>query len=150
MPVEQTTPNDRIKHLELIQAVVSRMAGNSSTLKGWTVTLVAALIALAAKDGNPVYLWAGFLPAVAFGALDAYYLHLERSFRHLYEAAAAPDTDVPLFTLQRPRVERGLRHYLSTFGQPVIWGFYSAIILALVGALLYLSANARPPIPPTA
>jgi hypothetical protein len=34
------------KHLELIQAVISRMAGNSFLLKGWSVTLAAALLAL--------------------------------------------------------------------------------------------------------
>ena len=28
---------DRVKHLELIQAIVTRMAGNSFLIKGWTV-----------------------------------------------------------------------------------------------------------------
>ncbi len=29
----------KIKHLEFIQAAINRMAGNSFLLKGWTVTL---------------------------------------------------------------------------------------------------------------
>ena len=41
---------DTIKHLEFIQAVITRMAGNSFVLKGWAITLAAAGFALAAKE----------------------------------------------------------------------------------------------------
>jgi len=34
---------DQRKHLELIQAVITRMAGNSFLIRGWSVTLVSAL-----------------------------------------------------------------------------------------------------------
>jgi len=37
-------------HLEMIQAVVARLAQNSFALKGWSVTLVAACLALGAKE----------------------------------------------------------------------------------------------------
>jgi hypothetical protein len=43
----------KLKHLELVQGVINRMAGNSFILKGWSVTLTSALFALAAKDANP-------------------------------------------------------------------------------------------------
>jgi hypothetical protein len=33
---------DKIKHLEMIQAVISRLANNSFLLKGWSITLVSA------------------------------------------------------------------------------------------------------------
>jgi hypothetical protein len=39
-----------IKHLEMIQGVVDRLAENSFKYKGWCITLVSALLALAAKD----------------------------------------------------------------------------------------------------
>ncbi len=38
----------KLKHLEMIQGVVNRMASNSFQLKGWSVVLVSALFALAA------------------------------------------------------------------------------------------------------
>jgi hypothetical protein len=38
----------QIAHLQMIQAVITRMGSNSFLLKGWSVTLVAALFALAA------------------------------------------------------------------------------------------------------
>jgi len=33
---------DQRKHLELIQGVITRMAGNSFLIRGWSVTLVSA------------------------------------------------------------------------------------------------------------
>lgn len=75
----------RIAHLQMIQAVITRMAGNSFLVKGWTVTLVAALFALAAVDDNRFFVYVAYLPAVMFWALDAYLLRQERLFRQLYD-----------------------------------------------------------------
>jgi hypothetical protein len=55
---------DQAKHLELVQGIVTRMARNSFLLKGWTVTLVAAIFALTAKDSNINYSALAFLPAL--------------------------------------------------------------------------------------
>ncbi len=40
----------KLKHLEFIQNTITRMANNSFLLKGWTITVVGALIGLN-KDG---------------------------------------------------------------------------------------------------
>ncbi len=37
---------DPVKHLEFVQAVIARQAANSFLLKGWSVTLATALVAL--------------------------------------------------------------------------------------------------------
>src|SRR5262245_26241365 len=79
---------DRRKHLEMIQAVITRMAGNSFLIRGWTVTLVAALFALAADKANRSFVVIAYFPSIAFWCLDAYYLAQERRFRALYDAAA--------------------------------------------------------------
>jgi len=42
-------------HLQMVQAVITRMAGNSFLIKGWSVTLIAALFALAAADSNELF-----------------------------------------------------------------------------------------------
>jgi hypothetical protein len=60
------------------------MAGNLFLLKGWTITLIAALFALAAKDANDLYFWIAYIPAVMFWVLDGYFLSQERRFRALY------------------------------------------------------------------
>jgi hypothetical protein len=76
---------DRVEHLKLIQGVIARLAGNSFLLKGWTVTLSAALLALAAKDADRSFALVALYPAAAFWGLDAYFLRQERLFRALYD-----------------------------------------------------------------
>lgn len=61
------------------------MAGNSFLLKGWSVTLAAALVALAAKDTDLRFSVLALIPPLIFWGLDAYYLRLERLFRALYD-----------------------------------------------------------------
>src|SRR5438552_18609082 len=93
----------KAKHLEMIQAVVSRLAGNSFSVKGWSITLVSALFALAAKDANVRYAVLALLPALCFWGLDAYYLRQERLFRKLYDAvrtgATVGDPPTPVIQL---------------------------------------------------
>lgn len=69
----------------MIQAVISRMAGNSFLLKGWSVGLVSALFALAAGDSERLFVYLAYFPAVAFWILDGYFLWQERLFRRLYD-----------------------------------------------------------------
>ena len=61
------------------------MAGNSFLIKGWSVTLVSALFALAAAGTNPLFVFLAYFPAFAFWALDAYFLRQERLFRKLHD-----------------------------------------------------------------
>jgi hypothetical protein len=77
--------SDKHKHLEFLQIAINRMAGNLFLLKGWTVTLIAALFALAAKDANAVYAALAYFPLLVFWTLDGYFLSQERCFRSLYD-----------------------------------------------------------------
>lgn len=67
-------------HLEMIQGIINRMGANSFLLKGWTITLVAALFALAQKESNSAYMFLAYFPAIIFWVLDGYYLWQERLF----------------------------------------------------------------------
>jgi len=73
------------KHLEFIQAAVNRMASNLFLLKGWTITLIAALFALAAQGSDNRYFLIAYFPPLMFWALDGYFLSQERRFRSLYD-----------------------------------------------------------------
>ncbi len=75
----------KLKHLEFIQSVINRMASNSATIKGWAITLVAALFALATKDADRSFVLIAYMPLIVFWALDGYYLCRERGYRELYE-----------------------------------------------------------------
>ncbi len=71
-------------HLNVIQSVIQRMAGNSSSAKTWCITLVSAVLVVVADKGKPQFAWLAVIPTVLFLALDAYYLGLERGFRKSY------------------------------------------------------------------
>jgi hypothetical protein len=75
----------KLKHLEFIQQAINRMASNLFLLKGWTVTLIAALFALAAKESKHHYFFLAYVPMFMFWLLDGYFLSRERRFRSLYE-----------------------------------------------------------------
>lgn len=75
---------NKIKHLEMIQNIINRMATNSFALKGWAVTLVAGVFALSSKDADKMYFLIAYVPIIVFWGLDAYYLLQERLFRSLY------------------------------------------------------------------
>jgi hypothetical protein len=79
------------KHLEMIQGIVNRLAHCSFLLKGWSVILVSALFALAAKDAKIYFIYLAYFPAIAFWGFDGYFLWQERLFRKLYDRVRGTD-----------------------------------------------------------
>lgn len=83
--------NDReqvIKHLEITQGVVNRLASNSFSIKGWSMAILAAAILFIARSNNiySEYLILAFLvPIFGFWLLDGYFLWQERLFRGVYD-----------------------------------------------------------------
>jgi hypothetical protein len=94
-----TFPDARIKHLEFIQSVISRLATNSFLAKGWALTVAGAFDGFAVNHLNPWIALVGLMPVIVFWLLDTYFLRVERLFRCLYEDARKPDTSVELFSM---------------------------------------------------
>ena len=90
----------KLKHLELVQGVINRMANNSFMLKGWAVTLVAGIFALAGKDTGKLYFLVAYVPVLVFWGLDAYYLLQERLYRSLYDKVRQIDEGEIDFSLR--------------------------------------------------
>ncbi len=88
----------------MIQAVISRMASNSFTLKTLSVTLVAGLLALLGALEKPhfLYILAGMVALAVFWWMDARYLHLETLYRALFEDVRLSG-DVPAFDMNVER-----------------------------------------------
>ena len=65
---------DEVKrqHLTFIQGVITRMNTNSFQIKGWTITIVSALLALYANSFNVIYIFVAIIPVLLFWFLDAY------------------------------------------------------------------------------
>lgn len=127
---------DRAKHLELLQPVITRMASNSFALKGWSVTITAALLGLAAKDANSGYAIVAFYPAIAFWCLDAYYLRQERRFRALYDAVRK-DEKVDAFSMDPHTWDAKVGSWWSTLWAGVVAGLHGPVLAAIIGVLVY-------------
>ena len=75
----------KLKHLEFIQGVVSRLASASFQMKGWSVVLVSALLVLGTRVGLFRLGLVSLIPILIFWGLDGYFLSQERLFRKLYD-----------------------------------------------------------------
>lgn len=75
-----------IKHLEIIQGVINRLANNSFLIKSWSMTIVSVAILFISRNQNfSDYIILSFLiPVLGFWILDGYFLWQERIFRGIY------------------------------------------------------------------
>ncbi|WP_418328806.1 hypothetical protein [Ruminococcus sp.] len=132
--------DNKIKHLEMIQAVINRMASNSFMLKGWAVTLVAGIMALSAKDTDKMYFLVAYIPIIIFWGLDSYYLLQERLYRSLYKKICSTDDNRINFSLVASKEEFGSNK--NSFGACLLSGtelwFYLPLALVCAG-VIYLT-----------
>jgi hypothetical protein len=94
-----STSEDRRKHLEFIQATIARQASHAFAIKGWSLTVAAAIYAYTAANLSCWLAVVACMPAIAFAWLDLFYLRQERLFRELYRDASQPESTVPVFDM---------------------------------------------------
>ncbi|MER6169416.1 hypothetical protein [Streptomyces violaceorubidus] len=127
---------DRIKHLEFIQSIVTRLGNNSFLLKGWVMTLTAAVLALSAGRLSWQIALSGIFPLLGFWFLDSYFLRQERLFRILYEEARTPQSTVEMLSLNVGPYLARVTLAKVAFSQTLVL-FYGALLIAhLVVALV--------------
>ncbi|MBS1595796.1 MAG: hypothetical protein JST90_15900 [Bacteroidetes bacterium] len=124
------------KHLEFAQGVINRMGQNSFLLKGWAVTLTAALLALAAKDSNQKFVYIAYFPAVTFWILDSYYLYQERLFRKVYNHVRHQKTID--YSLSTKSFDKGLADWFRAARSKTIVIFYGMIFTTLLFITFYI------------
>ena len=101
--------DERVKHLEFIQAVISRHGNSSFLIKGWALTVESVFFALAAGRVDWKIALVAFVPLLSFWLLDAYYLRQERLFRRLYDDVRQPDSTVEPFAMDQTRYATAVR-----------------------------------------
>lgn len=123
----------KLKHLEFIQDVITRMNRNSFLIKGWAVTLVSALFALAAKDANLNFVLVSYIAVGIFWILDGFFITTERKFRDLYDAVKDKEESQIDFSMDIRQFVKGNRHWLcGIFSQTLIPFYGSLIIVTLI------------------
>lgn len=144
------SPEDVHKHLDLVQAVVTRMSAASSNAKGWLLPVITATYGYALTTRRGVIAILGVGAVLLFLYLDANYLRQEKRYRRLYKAVSAgqplsrfsldPD-EAPLSSQWLSEewgawMPRWLAKYLPGPGVWLSWSilpFYGALVI--VGAV---------------
>jgi hypothetical protein len=126
----------KVKHLEFIQNVVNRMANTSFLLKGWSITIVAALFAWSVKEGAKEVLWLGVALTFVFWFLDSYFLWHERMFRALYDHVRTLPDDQIDFSMNQMQFS-GVRNWYTTPFSMTLWPFYG---IACVAQFMFIRA----------
>jgi hypothetical protein len=80
-------------HLNMLQAIITRLAGNSTQCKTWCVAIVSALLGLAGATKSGRIAVAAIIPILVFGFVDAAYLANEKAYRDLYNRIVAKIRD---------------------------------------------------------
>ena len=134
---------NKIKHLEMIQNVINRMASNSFMLKGWTVTLVVATFTLLYENTSIKSLFVAIVPIVLFWGLDAYYLMLERLYRRLYTRVQKQDENEIDFSMnisEEDRKDKKCTFTKCIFSPTEIY-FYLMLVVLSIAVFLLTNGN---------
>ena len=137
---------DRVKHLEMIQAVISRLGNEAALIRGWALTVSSAFFAFAAQNFSWRVAAVGLLPVVAFWGLNAYYLRAERQYRKLYDRVRKRESNEPFLMNAR---DEGVESWIRTSVSVTLWPFYGVImlvgVLTVIAGAFRLGAPVKPP-----
>lgn len=137
----QNITDAKIKHLEMIQSIITRMNSNSFVIKGWVITIVSAVLALLATTNNKSFVFITGLPILVFWVLDSMYLQTERKFRTLYEQTISENSIIPAFNLdiKTDSIQKDKKNgYFHCLFSPTIAGFYGILFLLAVTCIFFL------------
>lgn len=132
----------KLKHLEFIQATITRMSTNSFIIKGWAITIVSALYALAAKDSNPKFAIITYLAIILFWYLNSFFLLQERRYRALYDVVRAEDEGAIDFRMDASSFNSGKNTLMSSIVSKSIWPLYFFMLLITFLIIYYLNGPA--------
>jgi hypothetical protein len=134
---------EKIKHLEFIQNIITRMNTNSFQLKGMTITIMAALLAVYASTSNIKFLLIISLPVILFWFLNAYYLQMERKFRGIYDDVSGVTQQYVIKDFEMPlnKYTRGNYRYYKSLFSPTLKSFYGSILVIVLIGLIIMVFN---------
>jgi uncharacterized protein (DUF486 family) len=127
----------RVKHLEMLQTIVGRMAAYGATLKNYCLTVTTAACGFGVTLQRPLVALVALLPIIIFASLDAQYLRVERRFRSLFEQfrqeawSTMPTFEISLKTAPKIR-------YWNVVVSWSIINFYAPLLVG-VGVVVLIS-----------
>lgn len=126
------------QHIDIIEAIITRMSENSKQMKEWCIALVSGVVGISFTVKIPWLCAIAILVIVLFGYLDVFYLQLERRFRRLYNDVVEigndnqPPKDVSLYSTSI-KDYKDKESFKEVLKSPSIRPFYGCM---LVGTLI--------------
>jgi hypothetical protein len=130
----------RVKHLEMLQSLITRMAGYGPSFKSYCITVATAVVGFAFTLHRPAVAALALLPVIAFGVADAQYLRVERRFREMFDLVRKESWDeIPSFEINLKGAQA--QSFLSAATSWSIVWFYAplaiSVLIAVFGAWVY-------------
>lgn len=129
-------------HLGFIQDVIKRMANNSFLIRGWSVTVSGAIVALGVSAENPCIGYLALTPAIVFWGMDAYYLRQERLFRALYDAVRNQGQDdvptIDAYSLNTSTVAKSIASLCRVAWSQTVWPIPIVTMLVSAGVSTFM------------
>lgn len=130
----------KVEHLKIIQGVVNRMAQVSFILKGWSVTLVVAIIGFAASTSEVSLSLLALIPAFVFWGMDAYYLRQEKLFRELYlRVISSGPEDITDFSMDTKVCTSSVPGWERMLFNPTIITVHGIVIIVTIIIFIIMS-----------
>ena len=127
------------KHLEFIQNTINRISTNSFQLKGLTITITSALLALYASKPNLLFIVICIPQTLFFWLLDSYYLQQERKFRGIYkDAAGLTNNVITIYEMPLANYKGGKYGFWSSFFSFSKRLFFGSITLTIIALLIII------------
>jgi len=131
---------EKIKHLEMIQDVITRMGSNSFVVKGWSVLAIGAMYTYWLTDRERIYMLLLILAVTTmFWLHDAYYLSLERGFRNFYDKVRLDASEKTDFEIKPINVEKTFTVALE---RPILYRTYGTILVVTL-ILIFITCTTR-------
>lgn len=137
---------ERMKHMDMVQAVVARLGGNGFVVKGWAITVAGAFQGFAVTRENGWLAIVGVVPTVLFWLLDASFLRSERAFRLLFEQVRTGKAEgffmnatSPEYLKSLPQSDQDAVSWSGTIWRVTLAVFYAALAVSAVAVALSIA-----------
>ena len=120
----------------MIRAIINRMSAGSFVIKGWSVLIVSALLAVATNQAHARFAWLALFMAIAFWMLDAHFLRQKRLFRKTYDRVQSLQESEVDFNMDTAPVDGEAASYGSALFSSALGAFHGTIVLLVAAVRL--------------
>lgn len=120
------------KHLEFIEAIISRMSSNLFMLKGWAITIMVATLTFLSNETNKDYTFFICSIVLVFWILDGFFLSKERCFRGLYNHVRKLKESEIDFNMNCKEFEKEKNTWIRSMFSSTLTIFYGSLLLITI------------------